>query len=349
MARAPRRTAGDLLAAAAERRRELRVRYEAVRLANGAADGVPGVTLDAFGEFLVLGVPAELALPEPWLDAAHALGARGTYLKRRPRHAARLSEADRLELAPPRAARGQDAPETLLVHEAGLVFEVRLGGGLQTGLFLDQRDNRARVRARARDGRAARVANLFGYTGAFTVAAAVGGARRTVTVDVSAPALAWAGRNLAHNGLAGEPHALLREDAMRWLARATRRAARDPEAAFDLVVLDPPSFAQTKGGRFAAEHDYRAAAAHAFGCLAPGGALLACLNHHGIDRTRLLAILRAALVDAAGAAPGSPAASGPSAELEALPPPVDFPVSDEEPGGMQSVLVTLPADRRQPW
>ena len=262
---------------------------------------MPGVQLDAYGDFLVLGMPADLPGAEEALDAAAALGARGVYLKRRPREASKLSAAERASLAPEQASRGEDAPETLVVRERGLVFGVRLGAGMQTGLFLDQRDNRALIEQLAAG---ARVLNLFAYTGAFTVAAARGGARATLSVDVSAPALGWAADNLRHNGfeatssakgeVTSAAHVLLRVDALRWLSRARQRCQQGKAPRFDLVVLDPPSYATTKTSRFVAERDYPALAADALGCLEPGGRLLACINHQRVDADELAVMVRTA-------------------------------------------------------
>jgi 23S rRNA (cytosine1962-C5)-methyltransferase len=120
-----------------------------------------------------------------------------------------------------------------------LRFEVNLGRYLDTGLFLDHRDTRAMVRDWSAD---ATLLNLFAYTGSFTSYAAAGGARRTVTVDMSRTYQDWSRRNLVHNGLNDrERHQFIQADVLSFIARM--RAAR---AAFDLIVLDPPSFSNSK-------------------------------------------------------------------------------------------------------
>lgn len=130
---------------------------------------------------------------------------------------------------------GQDKFETV-VHEGGLQFWVNLSDYLDTGLFLDHRITRGWVREQAAGKR---VLNLFAYTGAFTVYAAAGGASATTTIDLSNTYLDWAARNLELNGLAGRQHRFLREDVKAWL--------RQPVAEkFDLVVLDPPTFSNSK-------------------------------------------------------------------------------------------------------
>ncbi|HYL03033.1 MAG TPA: bifunctional 23S rRNA (guanine(2069)-N(7))-methyltransferase RlmK/23S rRNA (guanine(2445)-N(2))-methyltransferase RlmL [Steroidobacteraceae bacterium] len=124
------------------------------------------------------------------------------------------------------------------VLEAGLRFRVNFDDYLDTGLFLDQRLTRARLRNAAADRR---FLNLFAYTGTATVYAAAGGARSSVSVDLSRTYLEWAGGNLALNSLAGPAHALVQADCRTWLERARQEARR-----FDLVFLAPPTFSNSK-------------------------------------------------------------------------------------------------------
>jgi 23S rRNA (guanine2445-N2)-methyltransferase / 23S rRNA (guanine2069-N7)-methyltransferase len=125
-----------------------------------------------------------------------------------------------------------------VVEEGGLRFWVNFDAYLDTGLFLDHRLTRARLRAAA-EGR--RFLNLFCYTGTATVYAAAGGARSTTSIDLSSTYLDWAQRNIALNGLSGRDHDLVRADAREWLAEAARRHAR-----YDLIFLDPPTFSTSK-------------------------------------------------------------------------------------------------------
>ena len=125
-----------------------------------------------------------------------------------------------------------------LVTEGGLKFFVNFEDYLDTGLFLDQRLTRARLREAAR-GR--RFLNLFAYTGTATVYAAAGGASATTSVDMSRTYLTWAQRNLAANGCSGGQHALEQADCREWL----RAAARRPER-FGLIFIDPPTFSNSR-------------------------------------------------------------------------------------------------------
>ena len=131
-----------------------------------------------------------------------------------------------------------DAP-SFTVAERGLRFEVNLRRYLDTGLFLDHRDTRQWVREHAA-GRT--FLNLFAYTGSFTVYAAAGGARRSVTVDMSHTYQAWSRRNLVHNRLDDpDRHSFVQADVLAFLERMRGAGAR-----FDLIVLDPPSFSNSK-------------------------------------------------------------------------------------------------------
>ena len=136
--------------------------------------------------------------------------------------------------------------EFLVVEEGGLRFRVNLYDRLDTGLFLDHRIVRARVRELARDRD---VLNLFAYTGAASVYAAVGGARSTTSVDLSPGYLEWASRNLVLNGFEGREHLLARADAMTFLAETPAR--------YGLIYVDPPTFSNSKrAGDFDVQRDH---------------------------------------------------------------------------------------------
>ncbi len=254
------------------------------RLVNEDGDGLPGLAVDVYGDWLVAQFRGDgsesLASDrrEAVLDGLAALGFDGVYLKMRPKQANIVVDTRRQELAPSAPVRGVAAPDPVEVLEEGIPLLVRLGDGLSTGLFLDHRATRRRVREMS-SGKA--IANLFAYTCAFTVSAALGGASRTVSVDVSAAAIERGRANLNHAGVScGAAHALVVSDVFTWLAQATRRGER-----FDIVVLDPPSYSSTKRARFVAEDDYAKLAAAALSVIADGGVLLACTNHR-VSRAR---------------------------------------------------------------
>ena len=125
------------------------------------------------------------------------------------------------------------------VHEGDLKFLVNLSDYIDTGLFLDHRNLRRMVREKA-DGKD--FLNLFAYTGSFTVNAALGGAQSTTTVDLSKNYLDWAKENLKLNGLDGPQHKFIAKDAIEFL----NSAANSPQQRYDLAVVDPPTFSNSK-------------------------------------------------------------------------------------------------------
>jgi 23S rRNA G2069 N7-methylase RlmK/C1962 C5-methylase RlmI len=162
------------------------------------------------------------------------------------------------------------------VRECGLAFAVNLSDYLDTGLFLDHRALRRRV---GREAAGRRVLNLFAYTGAFTVHAAAGRARSTLTVDLSNTYLRWAERNLALNRLRGD-HRTLKADCVRWLGEAHRDR-------FDLIICDPPTFSNSKAmaKSWEVERDQGWLLWRLWNLLAPGGTAYFSTNKHGFALT----------------------------------------------------------------
>ncbi len=254
-------------------------RATAYRLVNGVGDHLPGLAVDRFGDVLVAHLyDASLrssALFEALAETCAPV--RAIYVKLRPEQASRLSEDERLALAPVAPEWGEPAPETV-VRENDVSYLVRPSEGLSVGLFLDMREMRAWVRSGAR-GRT--VLNLFAYTCAFGVVAGLGGASRTLNLDVSKPYLAWGRQNYTLNGLDVDDRDFVFGDALDWVKRFRRRGER-----FGVVILDPPSFGTTRGRRFSAERDYVQMAEACADLVEPGGLLLAATNHAGITRAR---------------------------------------------------------------
>ena len=154
----------------------------------------------------------------------------------------------------------------LVVRERDLRFQVNLDDYIDTGLFNDHRDTRARVRA---ESSGTKFLNLFAYTGSFTCAAGAGGARQTTSVDASRGYLAWAEENLALNGLRGE---LVRSGVDEFLRGAGSRR-------WTLCVLDPPSFSDKGGAIFDVQRDHRSLIERVLAVLEPGGVLWFATNH----------------------------------------------------------------------
>lgn len=296
----------------------------AFRLINGAGDGLPGLAIDVYDRWLVThvyGGPAEEAL-EHLLDLLHSLEFDGIYLKRHPKQANVLVDTHDPRLAPDQPVRGYAAPAELKVFERGLPLIVRLGDGLRTGLFLDQRENRRRVRESASG---LRVLNLFAYTGGFSAAALAGQADLVVSVDDSTAALGWCERNIAllSDNSRHRVHAADVFDALAGFEASGER--------FDLVVVDPPSYSTTRARRFRVIDDLGRLVAAAMRVTERGGRLLVSANHRGLS----LHALRRHVHSAARL-------SGRAlVHLKDLPPQSDFPTEPEESFGSKSALAVV--------
>jgi 23S rRNA (cytosine1962-C5)-methyltransferase len=245
---------------------------DAYRVINGEGDAVPGITVDKYGDYLVahLFTPASEPLRDWLYDALEATyRPKAIYEQKRYKPLAG-SENKEGPRGPATLARGEVAPVELEVQEGGLKFIVDVTAPLGTGLFPDLREGRRVVGERAK-GR--RVLNLFSYTGAFSVWAARGGAKQVTSVDLAQKAHARARRNLQLNGLPEAAHEMIAGDAFKVLAKMAERGTR-----FDLIVLDPPSFAQAKGRVFSVQRDYRELVSAALAVAAPD-TLLACVSN----------------------------------------------------------------------
>jgi 23S rRNA (cytosine1962-C5)-methyltransferase len=203
-----------------------------------------GYAVDLFGDVAVLSTYADVDEAAIAKQLAGERKLRAIYVKRRPRQE---HGADTDAVAPPLPIWG-DAVASLVAQEAGMRFEIRPANGLSVGLYVDAAPARAWVRENAR-GRT--VLNLFAYTCGFGVAAMLGGAKRVANLDRSRKVLEWGERNYALNGLAVERRDFIAGDAFEWLKRLKMKGER-----FDVVVLDPPSFATAERSRFSAAKDY---------------------------------------------------------------------------------------------
>ena len=260
----------------------------ALRLVHGESDGLPGLVVDRYADvlvaqFLAAGVER---WREPILDALAELTGCEAVFER--------SDADvrRLEGLAARVGfvRGNRAAARCAIVEHGLDFHVDVEQGQKTGFFLDQRDNRQRVRALA-EGR--EVLDGFCYTGGFSLAALAGGARRVLALESSAAALAVARENLAANPLDASRVNFEQADVF-----ARLRELRDQGARFDLVVLDPPKFAPTAAQAKNAARAYKDINLLAFKLLSPGGLLASFSCSGGVSRELFQSILAGAALDA---------------------------------------------------
>ena len=256
---------------------------DAFRILDGRADAMSGLVAELYGDVLVLQAhqgkfdAGDVPVPQVAQWYRRQLGVTAVYVKRFAKDRSRSGSGPD-ELRDPKPLAGKPAPERFAVREHGLRFLVRPYDGHSVGLFLDHRENRRRVGELA-GGRS--VLNLFCHTCGFSVAAAVGGARSTVNVDISRKSLEWGKENFRANGLALDDHTFINDNAFDYFKRAGRQ-----RRTFDLIVIDPPSFARVKKGRrvFTVEKDLQRVAAGAISLLSPNGLLLAATNHRGASR-----------------------------------------------------------------
>jgi 23S rRNA (cytosine1962-C5)-methyltransferase len=235
---------------------------DAYRLVYAEADGLPGLIVDRYGDWLAvqcltLGMArrqAEIVALLADLQQPEGIYARDDADVRR-------KEGLPLEAGP---LEGAAPPDRLQIVENGHCFWVDVKRGHKTGFYLDQRENRNRA-ATYCDG--AEVLNAFAYSGAFGVVAGLAGARSVVNVEASAEALALAEENLICNGCA--PQAMVAGDVFQVL-----RHYRDEHRTFDMVILDPPKFASSQGQVLNASRGYKDVNLLAMQLLRPGGSLV---------------------------------------------------------------------------
>ncbi len=250
-------------------RRELVHGATGYRVVHGEGDGLPGVVVDRYDRTAVLKLYSAGLTPHraEIVEAIRAEvdGLAGVFGRDEiPRDDVDDGEGGG---AAGRVLWGAEPPERIAIDEHGMTVLVDVRRGQKTGHFLDQRENRQLVRELAR-GRAEAL-NLFAYTGGFSVAAALGGARHVVSVDVDRDAIALARENFRANGLDPADHAFAADDCFELLARYKREGRR-----FDLVVCDPPAFAKSQKAVEGALAGYASLNRAALAVLAPGGLLV---------------------------------------------------------------------------
>jgi 23S rRNA (cytosine1962-C5)-methyltransferase len=256
------------------------------RLVNGEGDGLPGLTVDRYGDYLLV----QLYTPSwrPYLAVVvqalqELTAAAGIYEKTRPQKTRELAAAGDTKRYG-RLLTGIPAPDPLEVRENGLNFLVSLEFGLNTGLFPDQRANRRDLMSRVKGKR---VLNLFSYTGAFSVAAAAAGASLVTSVDASPGYTDRARANFGANRLNPKRHEFIVGDCLSVLGDLTRQ-----EKSYDVILIDPPSFSTTSNGRFTTRGGTSELVAAALPLLPEGGTLVVSSNHQKVDLADYLKELR---------------------------------------------------------
>ncbi len=250
-------------------------RFQATRIVNSESDGLPGIVVDRYADYLVvqLFTAAVGRFREALYDSLEStLEPRAIYEQRRYRSLGGDAPRQGAELV-----RGEPAPVDLEVQEGDLRFIVDVTAPLSTGLFSDLRLGRATVARWAKDRR---MVNLFSYTGSISVYAAHGGATEVTAVDVSSKAHARARRNFAINGFDAEKPEHISGDAFKVLAKFAERGRM-----FDMVVIDPPAFASAtrQGKTWSAVKDYGELVCASLNVLERGGVFIAASTTHKLS------------------------------------------------------------------
>jgi 23S rRNA (cytosine1962-C5)-methyltransferase len=267
---------------------------DAYRLVNAEGDGLPGITIDRYGDYLMIqiycsGWNPHLKMVTRLLQ--DMLKPAGIYEKTRPRNTREL-EAGSDTKRYGTLLSGTPTPDRLRVKENGLTFLVSMEQGLNTGLFLDQRRNRRDLMERA-DGR--RVLNLFSYTGAFSVAAAAAGARLVTSVDASAGYTGIARQNFGENHLNPKRHEFIIGDCLEVLKNLAQQ-----KKIYDIILMDPPSFSTTSKNRFTTRGGTSDLISAALPLLTDGGLMIASSNHQKVDVADYLKELRRGALNTGG-------------------------------------------------
>lgn len=267
---------------------EIEKHSNAARWIYAESDGLPGLIVDRYGEVLVL--QSLTAGSEFWKETLADLLLEETGLST----IYERSDADVRELEGLQpitgTLRGHLSSFIFPFSEHDLNFNVNLQSGHKTGSYLDQRENRLRVRELAKDKD---VLDCFCYTGGFTVNALAGGAKSVLSIDSSAEALALLRENIALNDLDATPHTALEGDVFQLL-----RKFRDENRSFDLIILDPPKFAPTAAQAERAARGYKDINLFAFKLLRPGGILVTFSCSGGIDAGLFQKIVAGSALDA---------------------------------------------------
>jgi 23S rRNA (cytosine1962-C5)-methyltransferase len=267
------KTLASMLEKAIQDRHQLTLISDAMRLVNGAGDHLDGLLIDRYHHHFHVQV-----FKEHWQqemdEICRLLNSMwpAEYLIVKYRRGLEISQKVWL---------GQD-PKTI-IEEQGVKFEVNLDDGLNCGLFLDMRHNRSMV---GKFSQGKKVLNCFSYTCSFGVHARLGGAREVINTDISAKLLERGKNNYQLNGLSTPAGEFIKADSMSFLQRAFKK-----RNTFDVIILDPPSFARYEGKVFQVKRDLPKLMALAVAVLNPGGGLLVTTNYSEISHAHMERIL----------------------------------------------------------
>ena len=245
----------------------------AFRLFNQEGDGFGGLTVDLYGDYAVFSwynsyvYQIRKVISEAFRQVFPEV--LGTYEK------IRFKGLD-YESA---HVYGQEAPEFFTVLENGVLYQVFMNDGLMTGIFLDQHE----VRGSLVDGLAMgkSLLNMFSYTAAFSVAAAMGGSSQTTSVDLAKRSRELSEAHFQANGISTDNHRFVVMDVFEYFKYAKRKGL-----TYDMIVLDPPSFARNKKQTFSVAKDYHKLISQSLEILNPGGIIIASTNAANVSRQK---------------------------------------------------------------
>lgn len=241
----------------------------AFRIFNGEGDGIGGLTIDYFDGFYLISWYSQgiFAFKELILEALVSAvpSYKGIYEKKRFDTKGQYLEDDDF-------VKGDRGEFPLLVKENGEIFAIYLNDGAMVGVFLDQRDVRKKIRDEYAKGK--NVLNTFSYTGAFSVFAAAGGAKKTTSVDLAKRSLSKTTEQFEVNGIDVEKQDIIVMDVFDYFKYAKRK-----ELSFDMVILDPPSFARSKKYTFSSAKDYTKLLKDAIAITEKNGVIVASTNN----------------------------------------------------------------------
>ena len=245
----------------------------AFRLFNQEGDGFGGLTVDLYGDYAVFSwynsyvYQIRKVISEAFRQVFPEV--LGTYEK------IRFKGLD-YESA---HVYGQEVPEFFTVLENGVLYQVFMNDGLMTGIFLDQHE----VRGSLVDGLATgkSLLNMFSYTAAFSVAAAMGGASQTTSVDLAKRSRELSQAHFQANGISTDDHRFVVMDVFEYFKYAKRKGL-----TYDVIVLDPPSFARNKKQTFSVVKDYHKLISQSLEILNPGGIIIASTNAANVSRQK---------------------------------------------------------------
>lgn len=254
----------------------------AFRLFNGEGDGLGGLTIDYYDQYLVLSWYNQTLYTYRALILA-AIQATFSEVKG-------IYEKIRFESSLPESnfCCGEEAPEPLLIQENGINYAVYLNEGLMTGIFLDQKEVRGQLVDGAAMGRT--VLNMFSYTGAFSVAAAMGGAQTTTSVDLAKRSLSKTKEQFEVNHLTLDENRIVVMDVFEYFRYALRK-----NLTYDVIILDPPSFARNKKQTFSVAKNYGDLVEAAVDILSQKGTLIASTNAANVSFDRYREMVEKAL------------------------------------------------------